>query len=120
MRSRTSRRKELFMIPVVVEKCAGLDVHRDMVMACLMWGPAQEEARWEIRRYGTTVGELQELKGWLEEQGCHEVAMESTGVYWEPVFNLLGEEWEEVRRLERQEQQAGLEEEEQKLKQELA
>src|SRR5437870_12801345 len=89
-----------------------------MVMACLRWGPAQEEAQSETRRYGTTVGELQKLKGWLLEQECHEVVLESTGVYWEPVFNQLGEEWEELRRLERQ-GQAEEKEEEQKRKQEL-
>lgn len=83
------------MIPVVLERCAGLDVHRDIVMACVMWGAANQEAQWEIQRFGTTVGELQRLKAWLERHDCRDVALESTGVYWEPVFNLLGEEWEE-------------------------
>ena len=108
------------MIPVVLEKCAGLDVHRDMVMVCLMWGPAKEEAKWELRRFGTTVEELEKLRSWLQEQDCQEVALESTGVYWEPVFNLVGEEWEELRRLERLEEQGELEESEQTRKQVLA
>src|SRR5437870_2511045 len=90
-----------------------------MVMACLRWGPAQEEAQSETRRYGTTVGELQKLKGWLLEQDCHEVALESTGVYWEPVFNQLGEEWEELRRRERQPQPEERGEDDQKREQEL-
>jgi len=90
------------MIPVVLEKCAGLDVHKDMVMACLMWGAAQGEAQWETRRYGTMVPELMKLKEWLQEQGCQEVAMESTGSYWEPVFNVLAEEWEQQQAYERQ------------------
>jgi transposase len=77
------------MIAAVLEKCAGLDVHRDFVMVCLMWGPAQGEAQFELRRFGTRVPELQELKAWLRAQGCHHVVMESTGAYWEPVYNVL-------------------------------
>ena len=56
------------MIAVVLEKCAGLDVHRDSVTACLMWGPAQGEAKWETQRFGTTVAELMKLKEWLEKE----------------------------------------------------
>ena len=82
------------MIAAVLEKCAGLDVHRDSVMACLMWGPANGEAQWEIRKYGTTVPALVELKTWLQQQGCQTVVLESTGPYWVPVFNVLAEEWE--------------------------
>lgn len=108
------------MIAVVRENCAGLDVHRDTVMACRMWGPANGEAQWEIQRFGTTVGELQRLKTWLLQHDCREVALESTGVYWEPVFNLLGEEWEEYRKLERRERQGKLEPQEQQRRQELA
>jgi transposase len=79
------------MISAVRERCAGLDVHRDFVMACLMSGPANSEAQWEVRRFGTTVPELQKLKDWLASQGCGEVALESTGPYWEPVHNVLEE-----------------------------
>jgi transposase len=60
-------------------------------MVCLMWGAAQGEAHWETRRYGTTVPELEELKAWLVSEGCCEVALESTGPYWEPIFNVLEE-----------------------------
>jgi transposase len=79
------------MISAVRERCAGIDVHRDFVMVCVMWGPAEGEAHWEVRRFGTTVPQLQELKAWLMSQGCAEVVMESTGPYWEPVFNVLEE-----------------------------
>ena len=79
------------MIAAVRERCAGLDVHRDFVMVCLMWGPAQEEAQWEVRRFGTTVPELEQLKRWLETENCKEVVRESTGPYWEPIFNVLEE-----------------------------
>jgi transposase len=56
------------MISAVREKCAGLDVHRDFVMVCLMWGPAKGEAQSEMRRFGTTVAELEQLKEWLVSQ----------------------------------------------------
>jgi transposase len=79
------------MISAVRERCAGLDIHRDFVMACLMWGAAEGEARAEIRRFGTTVGALEELKGWLVSEKCGEVVLESTGPYWEPVYNILEE-----------------------------
>lgn len=108
------------MIPVVRENCAGLDVHRDMVMACWMSGAADREAQWEVQKFGTTVGDLLRLKGWLEERGCRDVVVESTGVYWEPVYNVLAEGWEEQRRLERVGQQRKLSEEEQKRQQEMA
>jgi transposase len=79
------------MISAVRERCAGIDVHRDFVLVCLMWGAAEGEAHWEVRRFGTTVPQLLELKRWLVEQGCTEIVMESTGPYWEPVFNVLEE-----------------------------
>lgn len=108
------------MIEVVLENCAGLDVHRDMVMACLLIGDADKEPVAQIQKFGTTVGELERLKGWLEQHGCRDVVMESTGVYWEPVYNLLGAEWDEQRRLERCERQRALTVAEQQHKQELS
>ena len=107
------------MIGVTREKCAGIDVHRDMVMVCQMWGPVQGEAQWKIQKFGTTVEELYKLKEWLREYGCQEVVVESTGVYWEPVFNVLAEEWEDQKQLERVAQQRPLNAEEQQRKQEL-
>ena len=91
------------MITVVLENCAGLDVHRDMVMAYALWGAANQEAHWELQKFGTTITELQRLKAWLQQQECREIVLESTGVYGEPVFHLLGEEWEEHRKLKRRE-----------------
>lgn len=81
MRSLSGTKGEAGMIAAVVEKCAGLDVHRDSIMACLMWGAAQAEGQWEIQRFGTSVRELERLKQWLLEKGCLEVVMESTGAY---------------------------------------
>lgn len=69
--------------------CCGLDVHKDTVVACLI-SPSREGQRTrETRTFGTTTGELLALAGWLAEKGSTHVAMESTGVYWKPVYNLL-------------------------------
>ena len=49
------------MIPVVLERCAGIDVHRDTVGVCWMWGAANQEAHWETQKFGTTVGQLLQM-----------------------------------------------------------
>lgn len=74
---------------ILYPHCAGLDVHKKTVKACLLTqgesGPPQKE----FRTYLTTTEELLKLSDWLREQGCTHVAFEATGVYWKPVFNLL-------------------------------
>jgi transposase len=69
--------------------CAGLDVHQKTVVACVLEGPLEGKPKAEIRTFGTTTGELLELQDWLEEHQCREAAMESTGVLWKPVWNIL-------------------------------
>ena len=69
---------------VVFEICCGLDVHAKSVMACL-----NRRGRKEIRTFGTMTRQLLELRDWLVGGGCADVAMEATGVYWKPVFNIL-------------------------------
>jgi transposase len=69
--------------------CCGLDVHKDTVVACLVRPSGEAQRAKEIRTFGTTTGELLALGGWLQGAGCTHVAMESTGVYWKPVYNLL-------------------------------
>ena len=69
--------------------CAGLDVHKKTVVACVRRiGPDGVVSR-EVRTFGTTTAELLALSDWLEAHGVGPVAMESTGVYWKPIFNLL-------------------------------
>lgn len=70
---------------VVHECCCGLDVHKKMIVACLL----RQGSEKQIRQFGTTTGELQTMKEWLVQAGCTHVAMESTGVYWKPVYNIL-------------------------------
>jgi transposase len=69
---------------VVYERCAGLDVHKKTVVACVL----TPEGR-ETRTFSTMTAELLALSDWLLACGCTHVAMESTGDYWKPVFNLL-------------------------------
>jgi transposase len=70
----------------IVERCCGLDVHKDVVVACVLIGAANTRVRKEIRSYGTTTAQLEELGNWLGKVGCTHVGMESTGVYWVPVY----------------------------------
>ena len=68
--------------------CCGLDVHRDVIEACILRGV---DAKPEIIRqsFGAAKPELQRLMNWLSQNGCYSVAMESTGVYWKPIFQTL-------------------------------
>jgi transposase len=69
---------------VIHERCCGLDVHKRTVVACV-----QTPSSRQTRTFGTTTTALTELSAWLSAEGVTHVAMESTGVYWQPVFNLL-------------------------------
>jgi transposase len=72
------------------ERVAGLDVHKDMIVACVRL-MAGSRAKRECRTFGTTTAELEGLLAWLRESGVGHVAMEATGVYWKPVWNILSE-----------------------------
>lgn len=74
---------------VMFESCAGLDVHKETVVGCVVKGKGGKDTSKEVRTFGTSTGELVALRHWLEQEGVTHVAMESTGVSWKPVFNLL-------------------------------
>jgi len=74
---------------VVYPTCAGLDVHKKTVVACLLLVSASGEKRKGVRTFGTMTADLLSLCDWLVGYHCPIVAMESTGVYWKPVCNLL-------------------------------
>jgi transposase len=76
-------------LEVIYERCCGLDVHKKSVVACLIVAGAGGEPKKEIRTFGTMTEDLLELSDWLAAAGCTHVAMESTGVYWKPLYNLL-------------------------------
>ncbi len=69
---------------VVHERCCGLDIHKKTVVACLL-----RPGSTETRTFGTTTTEILALADWLKSEGCTHVAMESTGVYWRPLYNVL-------------------------------
>jgi transposase len=77
------------MMEAILERCAGLDVHQETVVACVLSGPLDRSPAREIRTFGTMTEELLGLGEWLMEQQCTHVAMESTGVFWKPVWNVL-------------------------------
>jgi len=72
---------------VLYPRCAGLDVHKDTVVACVRCVTEPEHR--EVRTFGTTTSELFALGDWLESYGCTHVAMEATGVYWKPIWHML-------------------------------
>jgi transposase len=74
---------------VLYQSCCGMDVHKRFVVACLIWHDADGQQHKEIRRYSTMTGDLLQCNDWLQAKGCTHVAMESTGVYWKPVFTLM-------------------------------
>jgi len=76
-------------ITVLYWCCAGLDVHKKTVVACLMLTAASGKVSREVRTFATTTVGLQQLADWLASQGVTHVAMESTGIYWRPVFTIL-------------------------------
>jgi transposase len=69
------------------ERCAGIDVHKNLLVVCLRIG-----RKTESREHGTTTGEIREMVRWLKENGCQMVAMESTGSYWKPLYNIFEQE----------------------------
>jgi len=79
---------------VVYPCCCGLDVHKKSITACVLWAEAKGKSRKEKKRFGTFTHDLLQLADWLEQCGVTHVAMESTGVYWKPVWNILAERFE--------------------------
>jgi transposase len=73
-------------------RCAGLDVHKDSVVASIRC--VSNPAHREVRTFGTTTRELSELNEWLSQHGVKQVAMEATGVYWKPVWHMLEQDFE--------------------------
>lgn len=73
----------------VIERCAGLDVHKQTVAVCIrVPGPAGDREQ-HVRTFGTMTADLLVLRDWLTAHGVTHVALESTGVYWKPVYYVL-------------------------------
>ena len=76
----------------IIERGCGLDVHKGTVVGCIMGTGIKKE----IRTYTTLTNDLVRLREWLQKDGITHVAMESTGVYWKPVFNILEDHFEVI------------------------
>lgn len=73
---------------VLYKRCCGIDVHKNMLVACVFMSISKKE----IRPFGTMTHDILQLTGWLKEVGCEMAAMERTGSYWKPVYNIFEEE----------------------------
>ncbi len=78
---------------VVYRRCGGIDVHKESISVCVLL-VEEGGTKKEVRRFGTMTRDLQALSLWLEQLGVTHVAMESTGVYWKPVWNLVEGQFE--------------------------
>src|SRR6202030_641292 len=87
---RRRRQREEMRMEAMHERVAGLDVHKAMIVACVRLTTGGKVAR-ECRTFDTTTAGLVALLAWLTESGCTQVAMEATGVYWKPVWNILSD-----------------------------
>lgn len=81
---------------IISKSCCGLDVHKKIIVGCLITIDSDGVENREIRKFGTMTGELLQLLDWLQQGKCTHVAMESTGVYWKPVYNILEGQIEQV------------------------
>src|SRR5215472_12741135 len=83
-----SRRRKGGIMEVLHPHCAGLDVHKDTVVAAVRHMVGGTVTR-QVRTFKTTTKDLMALSEWLASEGCTHVAMEATGVYWKPVWRIL-------------------------------
>ena len=73
---------------ILYPRCCGLDVHKASLTACILINESNRKER-HLRRFGTMTGDVNELAAWLTAHGVRKLAMESTGIYWKPIWNLL-------------------------------
>ena len=73
----------------LLEISCGLDVHKDKIVACILSGPIGKTTVSEIREFTTLIPDMAALRDWIVSCNCHHVAMESTGIYWQPIYEIL-------------------------------
>ena len=84
-----TRKDDSRIIRIVHPICCGLDVHKESVSACVIFPDDKGEEQCDVKVFGTFTDDLMRLRDWLAAHNCPVVAMESTGVYWRPVHNVL-------------------------------
>jgi Transposase len=90
------RRQRVEELAVLHTSCCGIDVHQKSIAACVLTVDRAGKLASEVRQFGTTTRELLALADWLAHCRVTHVAMESTGVYWKPIFNILEGHFEVV------------------------
>ncbi|MFB3766615.1 MAG: transposase [Methanotrichaceae archaeon] len=83
------------MEPVLIS-CAGMDIHEKKVDVCIAHGSLEKSSVFEIKTFSTMTSDLLKLKEWLKGYSVTTVAMESTGVYWKPIFNILEKDFDVI------------------------
>jgi len=78
----------------IYENCCGIDVHKETLTACIMIGEGGRVTKKEIKTFSTMTEDIEHLRDWLKAEGVTHVAMESTGIYWRPVFNILEDDFD--------------------------
>lgn len=73
----------------LLEISCGLDIHKDKIVACVLSGPIGQKTTAEIRTFTTLIPDMLKLKSWIAAHNCRRVAMESTGIYWIPIYEIL-------------------------------
>jgi transposase len=81
------------MEPILIS-CAGMDVHEKKIDVCIAHGPIDKPPIYELRTFSTMTSDLEALKSWLKSYEVTAIAMESTGVYWKPIFNIMEDEFD--------------------------
>ena len=76
----------------ILNRCAGMDIHKNTIVVCIMLGIGKSMYK-EIRTFGTMTEDIRDLGEWLKSHNIKDVAMESAGIYWKPIFNILDEEF---------------------------
>lgn len=75
----------------LLEISCGLDVHKEKIVAYILSGHIGKPTTSEIREFTTLISDMVALRDWIVSRNCHHVAMESTGIYWMPVYEILEE-----------------------------
>ena len=83
--------QELFCMKDLLEISCGLDAHKEKIVACILTGPLGKPTRSEIRKFTTLLPDMIALRDWIVSQNCHHVAMESTGIHWMLIYEILEE-----------------------------
>ena len=86
---RSKKKKNNTILEVIHPICCGIDIHKEIIVACLIGVDSNGKKTEEVREYSGFTDDLFLLREWLVDADCPIVAMESTGIYWRPVHNVL-------------------------------